>query len=34
MDVFSIIVLIGFIGACSLVAKIGAAYVPVIGTSG
>ena len=28
MDVFSIIVLIGFIGACSLAAKIGAAYRP------
>jgi hypothetical protein len=28
MDVFSIIVLIGFIGACLLVARIGAAYRP------
>ena len=28
MDVFSIIVLIGFIGACLLAARIGAAYRP------
>ena len=28
MDVFSIIVLIGFIGACLLAARVGAAYRP------
>ena len=28
MDVFSIILLIGFIGACLLAARIGAAYRP------